>query len=573
MKKTSWLAISFQMLLVFFLFTLNHTVGLIKNPNSYSPFSIGTTISALTYDESYLYSTGPRRFMRDQSLPSDSDIYELRNVVSGVPVLHSILIGSIGIVFGSLENAWMFLHGLLPVLLWLLVVYFLLESGIDLFTSSILAWFTIIFPFGPRNALLMGQHALFQPLEMSRMPQPALSFTLMFFSTVLIIRALCSGRRQDVGLAGVILGLNFYCYYYYYVGLFLALGFLFLAFIVQRHFPLAKRTFQIVAVGIVTGIPYFYRLVLGAKQGGQAEYMLRVGEFTREISISGLVQFLIIAAVFSIYLFRSKDKLGGKTPAYFNVQILTLLSLGVAGTFGLNFHVITGYNPQHSHFSSRLIQPILFLIFCIIIGRTRLFANLLAVRLLACILAVAVVCMAGIRQYKTALTTLDAHRTDTSRRELLTWVRDNVKADQVVGTTDIELLSLLPSISGTWTYIPVGARTMGTHTEILTRYLTVAKLEQRSLEDVKTALQHHWPDEERLWLHNSYVFFTQNILAPSILKEIELLWGDLSPSQELSSRKLDYLIIPQKQDITSLSQFKSKKSIYSNLDWNLVQVF
>lgn len=553
-----------QLLLVGVLFTLHHLFGFALSRGHYSPFSVGETISALTYDETHLYAPGPRRFMKEGTLPSEIDALELKGLKNGFPFLHSIVVGGVGKALGSLETAWILFHALLPALIWGLVILTLEAASANFVLNSALAWIYILVPFAPRNALLRGIHSFVQPLELTRTPHPGFSFCVLFLAIFFLIRALSSNKKAFRILAGIFGGLTFYTYYYYWVGFFSALALLGMTFLFQRRKDLFHHVVWIGGIGSTVAVPYLLKLAQASKQSGQMELLLRLGEFTRTPSKTGLGVFALLFACYIVGVRYFKER------EFRQIQKIVLLAVIVAGALGLNFHLVTGYNPQHEHFYSRLINPIVFLIVCLTVSAFIKNFGLRFVTPLAAGFALLVVGMGAYRQYRAAGNTIADHRTDTERRELVAWIRDHVEPGKVVGTTDTEVLLLLPPVGGTWNFVPVGGRSMASDQEILKRYLTLSKIEQRTWEEVKTALLKHHVSEDRLWLHNSFVFFNRNILDPKLLGEAEKVWPTLSTTQELKERQLDYLALP-KEKKRQLQEFPNAQAVYENQSWVLLE--
>src|SRR5262249_1580740 len=151
----------------------------------FTPFSVAYPVSAPTYDETSVYVPGPRRFFEKNSLKTEVDEFELRDAVGLFPgVAHSIVIGSIAKLVGSLEVSWVIAHGLFPASIWLLFYFCARTLRLPVTSAFLLATATCLIPFGPRNFFLLGQDALIQPLELSRMPQPGLSFAFLLLAII-----------------------------------------------------------------------------------------------------------------------------------------------------------------------------------------------------------------------------------------------------------------------------------------------------------------------------------------------------------------------------------------------------
>src|SRR5262249_349134 len=151
------------------------------------------------------------------SLRPEVDIFELRGAMSAWPLAHSVIIGSIAKLVGSLEVSWIIAHAVFPAIVWLLLFFCSRELQLPVTAALALATATCLIPFGLRNFFLMGQSALIQPLELSRLPHPGLSFTLVLLSIIAASRAVAADSFVAAVGAGILIGLNFYSYYFYWL--------------------------------------------------------------------------------------------------------------------------------------------------------------------------------------------------------------------------------------------------------------------------------------------------------------------------------------------------------------------
>ena len=218
------------------------------SPRSRWPYPI----SAQTYDETQLYAPGARRFFELGSTNTEVDVFELRDARSGYPILHSVIIGSLAKIVGSLETAWVIAHAVFPAAVWLIFTLTARYVGLATLSAATLAAGICLFAFGPRNYLLLGTHALIQPLELTRMPQPGLS--IIFFLSAIVLTGLAIERRRNVLvlLAGIAIAANFYSYYYYWVALGLGFSCWTLVALVRKNW-LDART--LAAIGCVALVP------------------------------------------------------------------------------------------------------------------------------------------------------------------------------------------------------------------------------------------------------------------------------------------------------------------------------
>jgi hypothetical protein len=118
-----------------------------------------------------------------------ADWLALRFARDSYPVLHSILLGLLAKVIGSLEWSWMVAHAIVPALIWGVLFSNACRFVQSSFLAEAIAWAVCFIPFSPRNFLLLGEDRFIQPLELTRLPQPALSFLLLILSIWLLSRS------------------------------------------------------------------------------------------------------------------------------------------------------------------------------------------------------------------------------------------------------------------------------------------------------------------------------------------------------------------------------------------------
>src|SRR5262249_34591536 len=164
-----------QALGVAVLFALGHIVGVVSSDRGYTPFSAATAVSPDVWDATTWYAPAVRRFERTGAVVSgDLAGSAFDNFVPPVP---TIAVGAVGVAVGT-KAAWVLAQALLPALAWLLVAVLARRYTRSLPLASLVAWATVLVPFGVREIFLLNSDALNRPLELERMFQPAFSFPL-----------------------------------------------------------------------------------------------------------------------------------------------------------------------------------------------------------------------------------------------------------------------------------------------------------------------------------------------------------------------------------------------------------
>ena len=152
---------------------------------------------------------------------------------------------------GSLEVAWVVAHGIFLALLWVLFFACARRLQLPTATAFLLATATSLIPFGPRNFFLLGQNALIQPLELIRIPAPGLSFLLLLVAAMFLSARIVTGI-----VAGVLVGINFYSYYFSWMALGLGLSTWLGVAAFLRRWKDVKTLCIIGLTAVITGAPF-----------------------------------------------------------------------------------------------------------------------------------------------------------------------------------------------------------------------------------------------------------------------------------------------------------------------------
>ena len=546
--------------------SLPHWASWLANKGDYTPFSVDPSVSESIYDESHYYATGPRRFMVTGSLDAELDTYELRHLRSGAPTLHSVLIGGGARLLGSVEAAWALSDAVFPALLWLLIYVWAGAATDSILLRTAAAWGTLVFPMGPRNSLLLGWASLIQPLEITRTSQPELSFPVLLLAAYLAYRALCNSSLKYAVAAGVLAGVEFYGYYYYWVALYSGLGVLALVCAAQRKWCAVRQISVIIAVGALVGIRFFYLAVSKDGDDQLARFNIR-GAGVNSVG-------LLLLCITAWALFALLRRIDGSTADRFRWTAAALLTLLVGGCIGLNFHLITGLNLQHtSHFSNRLLQPIGFLLICL---ATMAWLHRNGHSKATWVRVAAGVALAGslfvgfYRHYQVSVRTHDAHRLSSPAMQLLIWIREHVPPLEVIGTVDEEISLLLPTVTPQWGFVPVQMRSMASNQEIAFRYWVLSKIIGTPQPVVLYVLS-----GERYRTGASGIGLPRPVypVAP-ILHVTETLsaWEQMDITRALKDRRLDYVVAPVDASRQRIERYLKVQSVYRNDRWELLKV-
>ena len=229
-----------------------------------------------------------------------------------------------------------------------------------------IAWAVCFIPFGPRNFLLLGHDRFIQPLELTRMPQPALAFLFLILAIWLLSRALAQPTPFRLVAAGITAGALSYLYYFYWIAFFAGAGSLLIVVGIIKRWDYAKTVASVLVLGCLTGIPFILWTIEAMNSGHQRDLMNRVGSFTRSPDLVGLILALTLVVALWLYCKLQVLAWSDERPLFGAV----LLSVAAGAAIGLNFQLLTGFDAQHGHFYNRALQPLLAYFFLLMLFRS-----------------------------------------------------------------------------------------------------------------------------------------------------------------------------------------------------------
>jgi len=189
---------------------------------AYTPLAV-SGVSALTYDETSSYAAYINYTALRNAPPYDTDIFENQGIPMPTFSLPYFVLARLESLLGGVDRVFVVCDFVLPPLA-LLLLYLLIRDVTGNHRIALVgSLMTLLVSFGPRNflsvpmLLLSGQgSSIVQPLEYSRLVHPQLSFTLFVGALLPLWRTLRAGGHADAVVAGVLGGLLFYTYFYYF---------------------------------------------------------------------------------------------------------------------------------------------------------------------------------------------------------------------------------------------------------------------------------------------------------------------------------------------------------------------
>jgi len=504
----------------------------------YTPFAVNG-VSALTFDESYIYAAQTNYTATRWKPAYDTDVFEYRDIPAVFPYVPFYALAALARVTGGTAQAFILCDFILPPLAFLLAWSLITGSTRSRSLGAVGALATILVSFGPRNFVTLGKAAI-QPLEYSRLLHPELSFTLFLLALWLLWLALHRPSPALLVASGVAGGLLFYAYAYYWPAWF---GGCALLCVLAR-----RRLWISLATGAAVG-SFFWLNVLEAERF--PNYVWRTARFGIEHghipSDRKLVFTAAVIVVFGVLL--TIGRYFGKH-ADWRFAALFWSSIFVAACCGLNEEIVTGLNVESmEHYPNRVFQPFLFLAFFALASPAlrRIFPRRWWRPLVAAGIAL-LIGIAAVRQTAVAANTAPKHVYTAEEQALFGWLNRQTPADSVVLLPVSELAQLLPAFTHNCQFIPNGTRTTASNAEILERFLAGEKLLGHADEWVRAALaQNADAGDQPLGITYAYYLFQSSYDSPGRRLQDAAIEAALAQframdlAKELARFRLDYI--------------------------------
>ena len=254
---------------------------------------------------------------------------------------------------------------------------------------------------------------------------------------------------------------------------------------------------------------------------------------------------------------------------------MVLLTILMGAFTGYNLNVVTSYEPQHSHFWKRLIQPIGVTYVGVLATAFVARASQRFLRIVSCgclALSVALVAAVGYRQVLVALRTSDSYSTTSSRQRVMAWLRMNVSPDEVVGTTDRVLIDLIPGVTGNWVFVANGDLTTVSDEEVMTRYILASRLEGADAEEVRNRLKPFDASGPAKMTISTTLLVARGAYTPERDALVTRLCDVPLDVDAFGGRRLDYYILRASASPTTLLEvYPRAKTSYQVEEWVVYQ--
>lgn len=483
----SKLTLSILIIAISLIYGLPHLLLISKLGDRYTPFTL--TGSPIARDEAFAYAPEVNYILKGHLFLKEAYVREYSNYPT--PFMGesapSLVFALLTILTGSIENGFIAGDFIFPpmifLLLYLVTRMFIknnLYSAAVAFIAVIARDFIAVIPYPHATIQYLsfaeGQNYL---LYFSRAFHPQLTFvffTLCFISFFKLIQF--PSVKKYIFVSGVLLGLLFYSYLFYWT-YFVAFYFSLIAyFLIKKEKQILIALTFSGLIAFVLATPYIYNII--------QFYNLDIADdFTTKSSLKNLpipatlARYLSIAVVFFINTRREEKK--------FNMFCLFIL-VGVLITPASK--LIIGQDLETFHYLRRALMPYatiaIFISFHMILKDKKTLLKVLSIIILI------VFTVFGFNAQTTASAVIQpGHVQDVDRAKVFQWLQSNTPKESVVGSINTDFESLAPIYTHNAVFFPPTDRTVTPTFEGVTRYTLVANLlgissewQKKNLDDI-----------------------------------------------------------------------------------------
>lgn len=548
---------------------LPHLFGYYYQGKEYSLFSDKASLN--TYEETFFYLTRTKQILNGDLIPHDAHIYEYQKSVNPYisETLPSYVMAFFALIFGSPEKGFIAADFIIPPMIFLLTYYFVksitknkylsvVSSLSVIFAKEIFIYFP--YPIAMIKYIFFPQ-AFVDMLPITRSFHPEVSIFFYFLALVFIYKVIFLSSRKNIIFAGLMIGLNFYNYIFYWTTVVFGLSIFFLINIKDE--TTRKKIITITVIGFLLAIPYFHSLWQFSVSPFAGDFFAKSTSFRAEFPLRRAIRFIIFSVLIFILLIKQKKS---------KYIFLNSFIFAAALLPDISFLVMKK-DLESSHWIKMAVWPTASLLYPILIWEylkkcTKSSFAFYFKKTAYFIVSVALIYYAFQNQLLEGMRHSKFQRFLNVDKELFQEINKIPKksvvammfrADQVFGNINL----FIPVFSDNFVYVPYPTMTVASTDEIINRNLVMLSLfrtnSQIVNEDVRSILinSHHW-------LNYDYFSKDQKKQKKQILDKLDKI------SVYCKKYKMDYIVL-EKRQVIKTNCFKTKK-IFHNEKYSLYEI-
>lgn len=549
-KNANKITLSLLIIIISIIYGLPHIYFANKLGKYYSPLIV-TGYSPVAFDEGTLYAPAVNYILQGHIFLQDLYVAEYSNTPT--PFIgesaSAIIMAVLSRITGSIEKAFIAADFIFPAVIFTLLYFFARYFIQNRYFAMSAAFFaaisrdfiaTIPNPIAMWNYLKYGENAG-EFLYLSRAFHPQVSLVFFILGILSLTNLIKKRSAFQTVLTGLILGLTFYTYIFYWTYLLFIIVMAVIYFVLHRDQQIVSRLLFSLVIGLAIAIPYLWSTY--------NFYISTLAEdFTQKYTLTNapvpvtIFRYLFLSAALYFFL-----KIKKATKTDLNKDLIDFYIILILGGILLPLlFKLLNKDLVILHYIRRALAPFatiaVFVIAKNLIEYYKVTAKTLTVFAIFCTIFTAV--FATRVQLIASQSVKDAHKDSKNLKAVYNYLNKFTNKYSVIGSLDEDFNSYLPIYTQDKTYFPPTLRTVTPTGEDVQRYAVISNLLGNTV------------DKQRQYLDNylSYVFYFQaynqstkkfDPNAPKVTAAKNNL-GVLAKQnlqEQLNKYRLDYLII------------------------------
>ena len=507
-----------------------------------------TQISRVTRDEIFAYAPFVNHILKGNFFLGDVYTYEYSDHPSPFigETAPALVFAALSIITGSIEKSFVVGDFIFPPIIFLLFYFFiqlfiknkLFSVAVALLTVMMRDFIAVIpYPKAVIEYLLAADNQLYS-LIFLRSFHPQLTFVIFLAAIFSLFKLVKKPTKAMIVTTSVLSGLLFYSYIFYWTYFFAFSSLVLVYFILKKDYKRSFRLLEVLLIALTIGSFYLYNIY--------KFYTLDLNQdFTQRTALAGqpipltIARYVAVALLFLIFF-----KKNGRPHLLLFLLLFTGLLIPLASK------LIIGADLETLHYLRRVMMP--FSTIALFIMLHKLLENRKSLLRILSVSLIAISILFSIKAQILAKERVISDYRIGNEKEVFTWLKNNTKSDDVVGSLSVAFNLGLPTYTNNKVYFPRMDRTIQPSNEGLERYVVLSSLLGIPKDEQKNRLR----DEILL----SYIFAYQayskigigelglDINSPKSLdaqKKIESFAEDFDLL--IDRYKLDYLVVTPEQ--------------------------
>lgn len=472
--------ISFFIVLVSLIYGLPNIILTAKLGEDYNPLVI-TSLSPIARDEAFAYAPFVNHILKGNFFVRDTYVYEYENFPTPYigETAPALVFAFLSKLTGSIRNAFITADFIFPPIIFLMLYFVsrkLIENHFYAMAISFLAVIArdfiavIPYPHETLQYLTVAENQNFF-LYFSRAFHPQLTFIFFISSFLLSVEVVSRpNRKLSIILMGIISGILFYSYIFYWTYFFVFLTFVILFYAFKKNLDVIKALVFALIIALIIGSIYFINIFQFFGLDFYQDFVTKTSRLFLPLPVT-LLRYLGILLLF--FLIVPKKNHSFYSQKNFVYLMFMFLLTGVLIAPLSKF--VLGSDLEVFHYLRRALMPFATLAFLIVlyclVWQRKILINALTLAILTITLLV------GIKtQVLASEKVLNYQVIDHDREALFSWFKKNTPPNSVIASLNLTLNSLIPAFTSNRIYFPPTDRTITPTYEGVERYSILANI-------------------------------------------------------------------------------------------------